>query len=146
MPSLLISGPAGAGKTEAAREEMAARLTPAVMVDFQTLYAALLGIMRLPNGRYPERLERDAYALSLAEYQRHAIITGATQREIDVITTNSDGSPARRQRLLGLLGPGAVERVIDPGRAVIEARLSDSITGVLSQQCKDAEGRWYNRI
>ena len=146
MPGLLISGPAGAGKTEAAREEMAARLAPAVMVDFQTLYAALLGIQRLPNGRYPERLERDAYALALAEYTRHAIITGATQREIDVITTNSDGNPARRHRLLGLLGPGAVERVIDPGRAVIEARLSDSITGVLSQQCKDAEGRWYNRI
>ena len=99
--------------------------------------------MRLPNGRYPERLERDAYALSLAEYQRHAIITGATQREIDVITTNSDGSPARRQRLLGLLGPGAVERVIDPGREIVTARLSDSLTGTLSDGCGKAIERWY---
>ena len=50
----------------------------------------------------------------------------AREREIGIVATNSDGSPARRAYMLGLLGPGAVERVIDPGRAVVEARLADA--------------------
>ena len=61
----------------------------AVLADFQSIYASLLALERLPNGRYPERAVLDAYAMPLTEYTRRAIITGATARQLDVITTNS---------------------------------------------------------
>ena len=38
------------------------------------------------------------------------IIGAALDRGVDVVTTNSDGSPERRALLLSRLGPGAVER------------------------------------
>ena len=43
---------------------------------------------------------------------------------VDAIVTNSDGAPARREFLLALLGPGAEERVLDPGIDVVTERLS----------------------
>ena len=129
MTSLLVSGPAGAGKTAAARLELNRRAAPTVLVDFQSIYATLLGLERLPNGRYPERLESQAYALATTEYVRRATITAARERQIDVIATNSDGSVVRRRQLLSLLGPGASERVIDPGRDVVKSTASGQ-TGV----------------
>ena len=144
MAGLLISGPAGGGKSQAAAEVV--ETTPdAVMVDYQAVYAGLLGIQRLPTGRYPERRVEDAYALPLAEYTRRAIITGAVARDLFVVVTNSDGNPARRSTLVGLLGAGASERVIDPGRVVVEARLT-TLDGNLSEQCKAALGRWYGGL
>ena len=109
MAGVLISGPAGAGKTALARTLIDNAATPTVAADFQSLYAALLLLERLPSGRYPERLESQAYALAMAEYLRRVIMTAAAERDIDVITTNSDGSPVRRKTLLDALPPGAVE-------------------------------------
>ena len=143
MAGLLISGPAGAGKSQVARE-VHNEIPESVIVDFQTLYAGLLGLERLPDGRYPERLESESYAMALAEYTRRAIITGALARELFVIATNSDGDQTRRQTLLGLLGVGATERIIDPGRATVEQRLTVGIT--LSDQCGEAIDRWYMRL
>ena len=143
MAGILLSGPAGAGKSQQARDELDSRAV-AVVVDFQTIYAGLLQLRRREDGRYPEREDRHAHVLPLAEYTRRAMITGARQREIDVIATNSDGSPERRAQLLELLGTGASERVIDPGRAVVVSRLSED--GVLSEQCEQAIGRWYGRL
>ena len=145
MASLLLSGPAGGGKTGAARTALADSAAPAIVIDFQTIYAGLLGIQRLPSGRYPERLESDAYALALSEYTRRAMITGAVTQEVDAIVTNSDGNPRRREFLRGLLGPGATETVIDPGIDVVTARLSNA-EGTLSEQCRSAIGRWYGRL
>ena len=80
----------------------------------------------------------DDRLLPLTEYVRRAIITGATTRDIAVIATNSDGDPARRAFLVEQLGPGATERIVDPGRAIVAARLSDPETGVLSSECDSA--------
>ena len=119
---------------------------PLVVADFQALYSAILLLERLPDGRYPERNPAHAaYALPLAEYTRQAVITGAMERDIDVVVTNSDGSPERRAFLLSRLGPGAREVVIDPGRDVVTRRLSVSVGG-LSAQCSDAVDRWYTRL
>ena len=109
MAGLLISGPAGGGKSAHARQLIDNAATPTVAADFQSLYAALLLLERLPSGRYPERLESQAYALAMAEYLRRVIMTAAAERDIDVITTNSDGSTVRRKTLLDALPPGAVE-------------------------------------
>ena len=146
MANVLISGPAGSGKTELARQ-LRDDLPESVVADFQQIYATLLGLVRLPNGRYPERLDADQYALALTELLRHVIIRQAREQELTVITTNSDGDPDRRGLLLGLLGgPGqATERIVDPGRVVVEARLSQP-DGTLTEQCRQAIGRWYDRV
>ena len=144
MADALLSGPAGSGKTQEARRLIDHSAAPTVAVDFQSMYAALLLIERQPDGRYPERLARHEYMLPLVEYVRQAAITGAALMEIDAIATNSDGSALRRDSLLRRLGAGATERVIDPGRAVVESRLA--VDGALSDQCGEAINRWYGRL
>ena len=145
MPNILLSGPAGAGKTALARELLNQFQQPGVVADFQSIYAALLLLVRDSNGRFPQRLETQSHALAIAEYVRRAIITAARDSDIDVVVTNSDGSPARRNFLLSQMGPGAVERVIDPGIDVVRERLAD-VDGLLSVQCGDAIGRWFGRL
>ena len=141
MPNTLLSGPAGAGKTQEARRILNESAAPVISLDFQTLYAALLLLERLPDGRYPERLTKHGYVLPMVEYLRQAGITGAAAMELDVILTNSDGNPPRRDTLLRRLGPGAAEVVIDPGIDVVRRRLA--VDGVLSDQCEEAIDRWY---
>ena len=142
MPGVLLSGPAGAGKTQEARRLMNESDTPTVALDFQSLLAALLLLERDANGRYPPRRASQAYALPIAEYLRQAGMTAAQGHEVDTIVTNSDGSTTRRAALLSRMGAGSVERVIDPGKAVVTKRLS-SPDGDLSDQCGEAIGRWY---
>ncbi len=145
MPNLLLSGPAGANKSAAARELLAAASAPTIMIEFQDLYAGLLGIRRDPEtGRYPPRRPQDAYALPLTEYLRQAAITGAITQELDVVLTNSDGDADRRAFLLGRLGSTASERVIDPGIQIVTERLS--VQGTLDPDCASAIQRWYGRL
>ena len=145
MPNLLISGPAGAGKTEEARRLLREAAGPMVAADFQALLAALLLLERLPDGRYPRRLDSQApWLLPLTEAIRQTIITFARDMDIDVVTTNSDGADSRRSLLLSRLGPSAVERVIDPGFDVVTQRLSNP-DGSIDQQCVEARDRWYSR-
>ena len=143
MPSILLSGPAGANKSAIARQLWEDYPGVAAIADFQAIYVALTGDRRGPDGRYPLR---DPRLLPLVEYTRRALITGAVNRDIDIIATNSDGDPERRALLLGLLGAGATERIIDPGRPIVEARLSDPETGILSDECSQAVNRWYGRL
>ena len=144
MPNLLISGSAGSAKSAAAREELAASNEPAIIAEIQPLYAALLGIERLPNGRYPERLERDSHALRLAEYLRRAAITASVARGIKIITTNSDSDLDRRQFLLRELGQGSVERIVNVPFDVAISNLQGP-NGITSDQCAAAVERWYKR-
>ena len=143
MASVLLSGPAGAGKSQAARRLRDSMPGPVVIADFQSIYAAITGDVRGPDGRYPLRDDR---LLPTVEYLRQAVITAAANREIDTIATNSDGSPERRAKLVESLGPGATERIIDPGREMVAARLSDPETAELSPECDAAISRWYGRI
>ena len=144
MPNTLISGPSGAGKSQLARELLAQVQGQGAIVDFNSIYTSMLLLRRGDDGRYPERDPADAHLLALAEYVRKAMITGAREMDLEILATNSDGSPARREYLRGLLGPGAVEVVVDPGRAVVEQRLS--VNGVLSQQCKNGINRWFGNL
>ena len=141
MPSFLLSGPAGAGKSQRAKELLAEIEELAVLVDFQSIYASLTGDVRGPDGRYPLRNDQ---LLPLVEYLRRAAITVARERGIAIVATNSDGDPDRRAFLLGMLGAGAIERIVDPGRAVVEARLSED--GELSDECSQVISRWYGRL
>ena len=142
MPSLLLSGPAGANKSAKARQLLKESSELRAVADFQSVYAALTLVERGIDNRYPLRSDD---LLPLTEYVRRAIITGAVTREIPIIATNSDGDPARRQFLLAQLGPGASEMIIDPGEDVVRARLADPFDGALSQECGAATDRWYRR-
>lgn len=122
--NVLLSGPAGGDKSELARQllaELEAEGQPAVAADFQSIVVALLLLLRGPDGRYPVRPE---WILPMAEYVRSVIIRNAIERDFSLVVTNSDGSALRRNDLLQRLGPGATERVVDPGRAVVAARLA----------------------
>ena len=142
MPNLLISGPAGGGKSAASRQARDAMPGAAVILDFQSIYSALSGDVRGPDGRYPVR--DNPALLPITEFARQSLARAAREREIGVVMTNSDGAAKRRAYLLELLGPGAVERVIDPGREVVAARLA--VDGALSPQCEAAIGRWYGSV
>ena len=144
MPGILVSGPAGANKSKTARELRERASGPSVIVEFQELYAMLLGLQRMDNGRYPPRLESDAFAMPMAEYLRRTAITAATARDITPIVSNSDGDSERRAALLGFMGPGSTETVIDPGIEIVTERLS--VNGTLDPDCASAINRWYGRL
>ena len=143
MAGILLSGPAGGGKSQLARELLRQSSEPTVSADFQAIVAALLLQERGPDGKYPLR---PAWVLSLAEYLRRVIISSARKRDISIVATNSDGDPERRNFLLALLGPDSSERLVDPGRDVVVARLADTVTGELSDDCGKAIGRWFERV
>ena len=143
MANVLISGPAGAGKSAIAREELEQAEGPAVAADFQSIVVALLLLERGADGRYPVRPE---WVLAIAEYVRRTVLTAAKARDIGIVATNSDGDPARREFLLSQLGPGAVEQIVDPGTDVVRARLAPPATGELSPECDAAINRWYGRL
>ena len=143
MPSQLISGPAGAGKSQEAKRLRDAAAGPTVVADFQSIVVALLQQERGPDGTYPLRPD---WVLPLAEYVRRAIVTGARARDIDVILTNSDGDPERRRFLRSILGPAdGPEILIDPGEEAIARRLAGR-SGRLSGACRSAVNRWYGRL
>ena len=144
MPSVLISGPPAAGKSQRARELLAASPRGAI-IEFQPLFAMFAGQERGPDGRYPPRPEERSYLLRLAEFTRRSALTGAVADGLDVIATQTSGDPARRAFLLGLLGDNAQEQVLDPGRAVVESRLT--VDGApLSDPCKQAVESWYGGL
>ena len=145
MPGILLSGPAGAGKSFRARILLAQLGIFSVIVDFQTIYAALLGIRRGDDGRFPERSPAQAYALPFAERMRLAMIAVALERQLNPIVTNSDGNRQRRQFLLERMGVGAEEEIVDPGIAVVRRRLAGP-DGRVSDQCEEAIDRWYGRL
>ena len=144
MAGLLISGPAGAGKSSAALDALAFHSGPGVIVDFQTIYAALLLIERDSSGRYPERNPAHVYILPTVEFVRRAAIFAAVDRQMFAIVTNSSGDSGRRRELLGFMGSNASERIIDPGLDVVTERLS--VNGNLSSQCSEAIQRWYGQL
>ena len=142
MASILLSGPAGAAKSQEARRLLQEASEPTIAADFQSIVAALLLQERDEDGKYPPRPD---WVLPTAEYVRRTVISAARNRGINVIATNSDGATARRQFLVNQLGPGATERVVDPGMQVVRNRLAGR-SGRLSADCGKAIARWYGRL
>ena len=138
--SVLISGPAGAGKTQRAR--FLQQEHGGMVSDFQETYADLLGIERDPaTGRYPPRKPEHRYIIAIVQEQRRVAIATAQTRGMPIYFTNSLGEEGRRRALLQSLGETAAEEVIDPGEDEVVRRLS--VRGELSEQCREAINRWY---
>lgn len=170
MVNVLLSGPAGAGKSQRARAMMESGEFD-VLVDFTAIHTALAAAERGPDGKYPVRRAGDPL-LALAEYLRVTAIRQAVDRGLRVLATNSDGSGDRRAHLLRLLRGDrdevrqaqaeAVETVVDPGFLIVASRLIDpavldqagdlaaltepEIGDLLSGECSSAVGRWYGRL
>ena len=149
MPNRLLSGPAGANKSERARELLESATKPTVAADFTSLFNAVRLVERGPGGRFPERTAADEVYLPIAESLRRELIRSATRRGMDVVATNSDGNLSRRRELAALLSSAEldeVEEIIDPGEDEVTRRLSSRRTGRLSRACSNAIGRWYRRL
>ena len=147
--NVLLSGPAGAGKSAIARELVEKSAAPAVAADFQAIVVALTLAQRLPTGRYPVRPD---WLLPLASWTKKAVIRQARVRGLRLVVTNSDGDPGTRREILELLGGDgqAIERIVDPGEDVVRARLAETglgpeSEGRLEPECDQAVGRWYLR-
>lgn len=144
MASLeLLAGPAGGGKSQHALDLLESGSVGA-LADVTSIWAALSGAQRGPDGRYPER-EDDDPTLPIAQYLQPVIAREALQRGVSVaVTTSRQGQEARWASLAADSGAEFAETVIDPGEDVIRARLADPETGELSEACERAIRRWYS--
>lgn len=137
----LVQGPAGGGKSQLAREMLAAGEIQ-VLADITQLWVALSGVQRGPDGRYPVR-DVDDPALQLALYLQEVAVNRALDLDYDVAaTTSRRGQEERWQERAQRAGRAFAVRTVDPGLAVVTRRLAES-TGVLSDECARAIGRWY---
>lgn len=138
----LIQGPAGSGKSQVAADMLEAGEVD-ILADTTILWAAFSGARRGPNGRYPERAESDP-SLAAALYAQTVVARfGLEQGHRVAVTSSRRGQEARWSEIARAAGQEISIREVDPGEAVVRARLSDPETGVLSGPCERAIGRWY---
>ncbi len=120
MPGVLISGPAGGGKSGVAHELLLeAGAEPTVLADFQEIYVAVSGVERGPDGRYPLRRPE---LLPVVQYLKNAAISTAVRNRLRVLVTNSDGSDEVRLRILSHLYAGRIPRDSELVEIVNESR------------------------
>ena len=142
----LLRGPAGAGKSQRARELL--RDNPdAILADTSATWVMLSGIERDPvTGLYPVREDGDP-RLGVARYIRRTIANRALELGLDVVATISDSDQAVTARWRDVAAARSAEFVtetLDPGIAAIRARLGDgSGDDELSPECERALSRWY---
>ena len=141
MTLILVQGPAGGGKSQLAKALLASG-EGQILADITALWAALSATERLPDGRYPVRLDTDP-ALALAQYLQAAAVRQGLEDGNDVIVTTSRADQvARWQEVADDADTGLTVRTVDPGRSVVADRLADA-AGRLSGACARAISRWY---
>lgn len=141
MSLTLLEGPAGGGKSGVAALMLAAGEIE-VLADVTALWAALSGAVRGPDGRFPVRLDDDP-ALALARYLQAVAVRQGLQDGADVgVTTSRRNRVAHWRQFAEEAATTFAVRTVDPGRQVVESRLSDA-DGHLSDPCRQAIGRWY---
>lgn len=139
----LLRGPAGGGKSQRA-QRLVDDGAADVLADTTALYAALAGVQRGPDGRYPPREETDPL-LPITTYIRAVVAREAVRRGLRVVVTSSRRDDEDHWRDVAAEGGADFDaETIDPGRTVILARLADPETGELSAACDAALRRWYD--
>lgn len=139
----LLRGPAGAGKSGRARRLLDDGEADA-QADTTALYAALSGVERGPDGRYPPRSESDPL-LPLTTYIRATVARDALRRGLRVVVTSSRRDDEDHWRDVAREAGAAFDaETIDPGIEVLRARLADPESGELSAECSAALARWYD--
>ena len=141
----LLQGPAGSGKSQAARD-LLANGEATILADVTALWAALTGAVRDPEtGLYPERADADPGLAAARQVQERAVRVGLRDGESVVVTTSRRGQESRWAGVAIDSGALFSARTIDPGFDVVSARLADPVTGTLSGACSRALSRWYVR-
>ena len=139
MPIGILRGPAGAGKSQWFDENA----EPGdLWLDITAIWAAVRGLERGPDGRYPVRLDDDQ-GLRMAAYLKATGIAFAEREGLDGWATTSSSAPEAVERIREQGATGRVQ-TIDPGEAVVRRRLADPDTGELDPQCDSAQLRWYS--
>ena len=134
----IVRGPAGAGKSQ----WIAERLTDStVVIDFTRIYAALAGVERGPDGRYPVRTGRDV-RIPLTMATKEFVLREAARRGLNGYVTTSDSSDGVLRDLRRDGADGEIHTIVLP-RATLAARLADPLTGELSGECESALSRWF---
>ena len=120
MPeAVLISGPAGAGKSQLA-EQMLAENPGAVLADFQSIYVALTGVTRGIDGTFPLRIRS---LLPLTQRIKQTIISDALDDQVRMLlVTNSSRDEMVRKRILMHMFSGRIPRDSDLIYLVNESR------------------------
>ena len=142
MPIEIIAGPAGSGKSQLVAVELDKERD--VLIDFTRLWAAISGIDRLPDGRFPVRRRGDPRT-GLVVSAKALLLEEALRRELDrsgtiyLPTSSRDELAQLKQRF-----PDAQARVIDPGESVARSRLARPGGGGVGVECEGALRRWYN--
>ena len=137
MALVIVRGPAGAGKSGYVERE---RQPGELLADFTAIYAALSGVTRGPDGKYPVRQDGDPLVPLVAAVKAY-IVREAAARELRGYVTTSDSSAGELARLREL-GAQPEPITLDPGEQVVRARLADD-DGQLHPQCEAALSRWY---
>ena len=139
----IVAGPAGSGKSQLVAAELDKERD--VLIDFTRLWAAISGIDRLPDGRFPVR-RRDDPRTGLVVSAKALLLEEALRRELEksgtvFLTTSSRDELANLERRL----PERTRaRIIDPGEDAARARLAQPGNGGLEPECEEALRRWYN--
>ena len=138
---VLIQGPAGGAKSQVAAEMLEAGEVQ-VLADTTALWAALSGVQRGPDGKYPVRQDDDL-ALAVALYVQAVAVRRGLEAGTDVgVTTSRRGQEARWQEIADSIQTQFAVRTIDPGEDVVRERLAEP-DGTLSDPCAKAIARWY---
>ena len=134
----LIAGPAGGGKSQLVVELVEAGEVE-IVADVTRIWAAVGGYER----PYPVRESGDP-ALSIALYAQVVVARRALEAGVNVaVTTSRRNQEERWRELAEEAGQPFGSRVVDPGEAVVRARLAGP-DGVLHEACETAIGRWYS--
>ena len=138
----LIEGPAGGGKSELARELIASGEVE-VLADVTALWAAIAGVERGPDGRYPIRLDDDP-ALGVALYTQGVVARrGLEAGAATAVTTSRPGQAEKWSEVAEEAETEFSVCTVDPGEDVLTARLADPVSRQLSGACEVAIARWY---
>ena len=95
MALVIVRGPAGGGKSGYIERE---RKPGDVLADFTAIFAAVSGVTRGPDGRYPIRTDDDPL-IPLAAWVKAAIVRQAAARGLRGYVTTSDSSAGEIERL-----------------------------------------------
>ena len=136
----LIEGPAGSGKSQLARDLLAAGHID-LLADVTNIFAAITGATRGPDGKYPVRLDSDP-GVAASLYVQAVIARYALRNSLRVAVTTSRRNQVDRWKAIADEEAAAFAvRTVDPGIEIIRQRLSEG--GRLETACEVAMAKWY---